>query len=131
MASDNPNKLKSVALSLPFEKFWAWLQAHPNCILRAGTPEALLVDDDDLHWHFAFEGADTLLVQLIRGKKLLGELAVAPSGVSYVQVQRNEGEEVVFELISETEQSRLAAYHFVLSHGYDEQETVTPGRWTH
>ena len=31
--------------TLPFEKFWNWLVTHPNCILRAGTPEAVLYDD--------------------------------------------------------------------------------------
>ena len=28
----------TVPLTLQFEKFWHWLQAHANCILRAGTP---------------------------------------------------------------------------------------------
>ena len=45
MASDpklplNPNVI-------PFEKFWSWLQVHPNCILGAGTPEVALFDDDE------------------------------------------------------------------------------------
>ena len=42
-----------VTTTLPFEKFWMWLQAHANCILRAGTPEALLSDPEDYHWHLA------------------------------------------------------------------------------
>ena len=46
--------------------------AHPNCIVRAGTPEAIMYDDEDLHWHFAVEGTSTLLVQVLRGKRLMG-----------------------------------------------------------
>lgn len=115
--------------TLPFEKFWSWLLTHPNCILRAGTPEAILYDDDDLHWHIATEGPETCLVQLVRGKRLLGELLIGPEQVTYVQEMAGETEgEFVFELIAETETDRVSAYFFVLSHGYEDQEAVSPGR---
>ena len=65
--------LTSVTLS--FENFWAWLQAHSNCVLRAGTPEVVLFDHDDYHWHMSAEDEGVLLVQLIRGKELVGEFA--------------------------------------------------------
>ena len=68
--------IQHATATLPFDAFWSWLQAHPNCIIRAGTPEAVLYDDDDLHWHFSAEGPDTFLVQLQRGKKLVGEMMV-------------------------------------------------------
>lgn len=124
-----PPMTADVAPTLPFEAFWSWLVAHPNCILRAGTPEAVLYDDDDLHWHFASEGPDTLLVQVVRGKRLMGELLLDPAHITYVQGVAGEQEgEFVFELISETETDRLAAYYFVLSHGYDVEESFTPGR---
>lgn len=113
-------------LTLPFETFWAWLVGHPNCVLRAGTPESALYDDDDLHWHFAMEasapteGSNLLLVQVIRGKRLLGELFLDPEQISYVEGSAGEREdEFVFELITETDTDRLAAYYFVLTHGYD------------
>jgi len=118
-------------LTLPFEQFWGWLVSHPNCILRAGTPEAVIYDDEDLHWHFAAEGGTTLLVQLVRGKRLTGELLVEPEQVSYVQGYSGEREgEYVFECVVEGETEQLAAYFFVLTHGYENEaeETFTPAR---
>ena len=119
-----------VAFTLPFSKFWTWVQAHLNCIVRAGTPEVVLFDDDDLHWHFGQEEDGTLLVQVIRGKKLMGEMAIAPSEVTYVQAEPGEGEEFRFELLGEGE-AGIGGYHFVLSHGYDEEETTEGRRYTH
>ena len=112
--------------TLPFDTFWNWLMRHPNCIVRAGTTDAVLFDDEDLHWHFAADSAG-LFVQLIRGKRLMGELAVDPERVTYVQgfAEEREGE-FPFELISEGETERIAAYFFVLSHGFEEEE-LQPG----
>jgi len=124
--------IEHAAATLSFQAFWTWLQAHPICILRAGTPEVVLYDDDDLHWHFAVEGDDTRVVQLIRGKTLVGEIVVTPSDITYVQGVAGEAEdEYMFEFISETETDRIAAYHVVLSHGYDAEATPTPGRAVH
>ena len=110
-------------LTLTFETFWAWVVAHPNCILRAGTPESVLYDDEEFHWHFATEGPHTLLVQVIRGKRLVGELLVEPEGVTYVQGAAGEREdEFVFELVTEAEGERTVAFFFVLTHGYDGEE---------
>jgi len=41
--------IEHAAATLSFQAFWTWLQAHPNCILRAGTPEVVLYDDDLLY----------------------------------------------------------------------------------
>lgn len=110
-------------LTLTFDTFWTWVVAHPNCILRAGSPEVVLYDDEDLHWHFASESPQTLVVQVIRGKRLMGEILVEPEQVSYVEGAAGEREdEFVFELVTETEQDRVASYFFVLSHGYDVEE---------
>jgi hypothetical protein len=117
------------AFTLPFPAFWSWLLAHPNCILRAGTPETVLYDDDDLHWHFGAEGDNTLLVQVLRGKVLIGELFLEPGQVSYVQAAPSErADEHVFELISDSEGEPFAAYFFVLAHGFDEDLAHSPGR---
>ncbi len=114
--------------NLSFETFWRWVNAHANCIVRAGTPEAVLYDDDDLHWHFTSED-DSLLVQVIRGKRLLGELFIQPNQVGYVQAVPQEREdEHVFELISETGDRPFAAYFFVMVHGYEEEAPLTRGR---
>ncbi len=112
----------SEPLTLPFETFWSWVVTHPNCIVRAGTADAVLYDDEDLHWHFAAEGPERLLVQVLRGKKFVGEILLDPESVAYVQGGPGEQEEeYLFELISETETDRWAAYFFVLTHGYEDQ----------
>jgi hypothetical protein len=111
--------------TLPFETFWNWLTRHSNCIVRAGTADAILFDDEDLHWHFASDGP-ALFIQVIRGKRLMGELVVDPERVTYVQGFSEEQEgEFAFELISEGKTERAAAYFFVLTHGYDENELKT------
>lgn len=116
-------------LTLPFEQFWGWLVTHPNCILRAGTPEAVLYDDEDLHWHFATEAGTTLLIQLVRGKRLSGELLVEPEQISYVQGYTGDREgEFVFECVMESEVEQVAAYFFVLTHGYETEGDFTPAR---
>ena len=117
-------------VTLPIQTFWSWLTTHPNCILRAGSPDAVIYDDDDLHWHFATEGPETLLVQILRGKRLTAEILVQHEAVSYVQggAGDNEGE-FLFELMTESEKDHLPLYFFVLAHGYEETEQdLSPGR---
>jgi len=107
-------------VTLDFDSFWSWLATHPNCIVRAGTPEAILYDDESFHWHFATEGDATMLVQMIRGKRLVGEMLVVPEHISYVDGAPGDQEgEFVFELISESESDRMSMYYFVLAHGFD------------
>lgn len=107
--------------TLPFQEFWAWLLLHPNCIIRAGTPEAVLYDDDDLHWLLASEESH-LLVQLVRGKRLIGEMLIDPELVAYVQGASGDREgEFLFDLIVETPTERLAAYSFAMAHAYEDE----------
>jgi len=129
MATDQ--SIEHAAATLPFEAFWTWLQAHPNCIIRAGTPEAVLYDDEDLHWHFTVEGSETLVVQVLRGKRLVGELLIGPADVAYVQAVAGDEDEYVFELITESETDRIAAHYFVLSHAYEPQDHPGSGRAVH
>jgi hypothetical protein len=115
--------------TLDFETFWNWLVGHPNCILRAGTPEAVLYDDEDFHWHFASEEGDTLLIQVLRGKRLLGELLLEPEQVAYVEASAGDQDgEHVFELVSESESERVVAFFFVLAHAYQAETPFTPAR---
>ena len=116
---------------MPFDKFWAWIQGHPNCILSAGTAEALFYDAEDFHWHFGAEEDGTLLVQVIRGKNLVGEILIAPRSVAYVQSEGKGEEEFLFECVVEAESERVSAFHFTLSHDYSPEETVKQGRWVH
>ncbi|MCP4657013.1 MAG: hypothetical protein GY856_16500 [bacterium] len=115
--------------SLPFATFWQWLMIHPNCIVRAGTPEAVLYDDEDLHWHFVSYQGGTLGVQVLRGKRFVGELFVDPELVTYVQgVPGEADDEHIFELVSENEADRTSSYFFVMAHGYEDDRSVPPGR---
>ena len=114
--------------TLPFETFWPWFVNHPNCVLRAGTPEVTLFDDDDLHWVFDDQNPGELLVQLVRGKRLVGELLLQPELVTYVEATTGEAAgEFPFDLIAESETDRVALYTFVLSHGYDGDDQPSHG----
>lgn len=117
--------------TLSFDTFWSWLLRHPNCILRAGTADAVLFDDEDLHWHFAADGP-LLYAQVIRGKRLMGELVLDSEAVAYVQSLGEEpAGEWAFELVSEDATERRAAYFFVLSHGYEDSEPADTERAVH
>jgi len=106
--------------TLSFDEFWAWIVRHPNCILRAGTQDTVLYDDEDYHWHFAVEEPDTPLVQVLRGKRLLGELLIARDRIAFVQGVPGDVEgEHVFDLVVDTEAEPLTAYFFVVSHAYE------------
>ena len=84
---------------IPFEKFWKWLQGHPNCILSAGTGDVLIHDCEDFHWHFAQEETGDLVVEVIRGKQLVSEMVIVPREISCVQVEPKAEEEFLFECI--------------------------------
>ena len=102
--------------TLSFDEFWEWLMGHPNCILRAGTPDTILFDDEDFYWHLAGTGVEPRVVQVLRGKRLIGELLLEPGRINYVEEEAGEHDgEFVFQLISETPRERLAPYFFVLA----------------
>lgn len=110
--------------TLTFRSFWDWLTHHPNCILRAGTPETIIYDDEDLHWHFAIEPPNLFLVQVLRGKRAMSEIFVQPEHVSYVQTSGEDAEsEHTFELITETDTDLVTTYFFVLTHGFIDEES--------
>lgn len=111
--------------TLTFEKFWKWVTTHPNCILRAGTQDSCLYDQEDLHWHFEQEGSHNAIVQLIRGKQLIGEMVVDARDVLFVQAtpdpESGEKNYHLFELIGGPKDDSYAVYHFLLAHGFDEE----------
>lgn len=124
--------------TLSFERFWDWIQLHPNCIIRAGSGSTVIFDDEDFHWHFALEGRETYLVQMIRGKRMIAELLIEAQDVAYVQHQVGEHDEYLFDLIAEGADRRDVVCHFVVTHGFEEGDDAegTPGggssgRWTH
>ncbi len=113
---------------MDLDSFWNWLVLHPNCVIRAGSVDTLLCDDEDFHWHFVAESGNLLIVQMIYGKRLVGELLIDRERVAYVQSSQGEHDnEHVFELISETERERISAWVFIMSHGVeDEAEAEEP-----
>ena len=117
--------------TLSFEQFWPWVQSHPNCILRVASASMVLFDDDDYHWHFGVESDTVYFVQVIRGKRYVGELVINPAEVSEVRAQANDQNEVLFDILDESHQFMC---QFVLSHGFedDEDDSSQPvGRLTH
>lgn len=108
--------------TVAFDRFWRWLKRHPHCILRAGTPDAYLYDQDDLHWHIDEDDDRTPTVQLMRGKALIAELVLEPRDVLFVQATPDpDGEEGqhLFEVIGGGDDA-VAVYHFVMAHGLDD-----------
>lgn len=114
--------------TLTFEEFWDWVTRHPNCILRAGTQDTVIYDDEDYHWHFAVEGADTPIAQVIRGKRMVAEILIARERIAYVQGVPGDVEgEHLFDLVEESESERITAYFFVVSHPYETQDSAPTG----
>lgn len=124
-------------LMLGFDEFWHWLQGHINCIISAGTPDAVLYDHDDFHWNLGREvtpeGPEELLVQLVRGKQMVGEVLIPHARMTHVQVlAQGEDGEFLFECYEESDEGPLASYYFTLSHGYEILDETEPrGRWVH
>lgn len=108
--------------SLTFKDFWPWLAEHPNCILRAGTADSVVYDDDDYHWRFGEEDMRTLLVQVMRGKRPVAELFIEPEHITSVQVTPGEKGEYNFDLLVEWQGQTQVAYYFVLTHGFEEND---------
>lgn len=115
--------------TLTFDDFWEWVAAHPNCILRAGIQNSVIYDDEDYHWQFAQDNPETLLVQVIRGKRLVGEFAVYRERVAYVQSMAGDQEgEVLFEAVAADEAESPVVCFFVMSHGFDAEIDDSPHR---
>ena len=110
-------------VTLPFDRFWRWLKRHPHCILRAGTADAYLYDQDELHWHLDEDDDRVPTVQLMKAKALLAEVALETRDILFVQVTPDpdgEAGQHLFEVIGGAE-SPYAVYHFLLAHGFEDE----------
>lgn len=111
------------AAPLTFDRFWRWLKDHSNCLLRVGTADTTLFDHDDLHWDFFDDDEGSAVVQLIRGKVLVGELAIDKGQVSMVQpspdVEDTQAGSWIFELVGGPRQDGAPLCYFHLSHGVE------------
>lgn len=107
---------------LTFERFWKWVSEHPNCVLRAGAGGGTLFDADDLHWDF-FDEEDgaTAIVQLLKGKGLVGELFIEKGTIVMVQGSLDvEGAQQgywMFECLAGS--AKVPVAHFLMSHGME------------
>ncbi|MFC6632221.1 hypothetical protein [Microbulbifer taiwanensis] len=108
--------------SISFKEFWPWLTEHPNCIVRAGTADSVIYDDDDYFWRFTEEDVRTLLVQVMRGKRPVAEMFIEPEHVTSVQITPGEKGEFNFDLVTEMQGQPQVIYYFVLTHAFEEVE---------
>ena len=111
--------LKDMPTTIEFERFWRWLQDHHNCILRAGTPEVVVFDHEEYHWHLWRPDAESYGIQVLRGKRLVAEINIFASDITYVESVPEE-KAVVFDCVSEAHAERFVPYFFVMAHGMDE-----------
>lgn len=105
---------------IEFERFWMWLVRHANCIIEAGSPDCVLFDHDDFHWQIDETVDRQRVVQLLRGKDLVGELVVESRGVLAVHAIGIEEGRCRFDLVGA--QSDEAVRYFVLAHGFEENQ---------
>lgn len=121
-------RMQSLGTALNLETFWNWLHEHHNCIVRAGTSDAWLYDQDDLHWHLYEDMGSKYGVQLMRGKQTVAELAIGGSDVMYVEMAPSSETQGHFEfqLMGGQDQDMYAVYHFVMAHGYEEDTHTKP-----
>ncbi|MCP3102602.1 serine/threonine protein kinase [Myxococcus sp. K15C18031901] len=108
--------------TLKFDGFWRWLQEHTQCILRAGSVDAMLYDHDDFHW-LLLEEERQHIVQVLKGKALVGELVMAGREVTEVTVAPDpesgtQGHFLV-ELMGGPKEDPQVLYHFIMAHGID------------
>jgi hypothetical protein len=108
---------------LTFDQFWRWLQDHRNCLVRAGSGEVALFDNDFVHWDFFDEEDGRAVCQVILGKSLLGELVIERADVLFVQssldVEDPSQGYHLFECVGGAGKDNFPLYHFVLTHGMD------------
>jgi len=110
--------------TLAFDRFWRWLKRHPNCILRAGTVDAFLHDQEAFHWHLEEDADRSPVVQLLSGKQLVAEVVLDVRDVLYVEATPEEGGEpgqYLFEVVGGSREEPFPVYHFLLAHGFEEE----------
>jgi hypothetical protein len=110
--------------TLAFDRFWRWLKQHPNCVLRAGTSDVWLYDQEDLHWHLDEDPDRNPTVQLVQGKQLVGEIVLDVRDALFVQATP-EGDAAdghfLFEVVGGGREEPYPVYHFLVAHGLDEE----------
>ncbi len=110
--------------TLPFDQFWRWVRQHANCIVRAGTVDTFLYDQDAFHWQLEEDEERSPVVQLVWAKQLVAEMVLDVRDVLYVEATPDEGGEAghfLFELVGGSKEEPYAVYHFVMAHPFQEE----------
>jgi hypothetical protein len=114
--------------TIAFDRFWRWLKHHSNCIVRAGTTDLVLHDQEAFHWHLEEDAERNPIVQLVWGKLLVGEMVLDVRDVLYVEATPDEGGEAsgssaqyLFELVGGSKEEPYGVYHFLMAHGFEEE----------
>ncbi len=129
-------------VTLEFERFWRWLKRHANCIVRAGTVDTFLHDQEAFHWNLEEDAERNPVVQLVWGKLLVAEMVLDVRDALYVEAtpdvpeegeppQRGEEGQFVFEVVGGSREEPYAVYHFVTAHGLDEEGVHPAGALKH
>ena len=96
----------------------------PHCILRCGSAETTLFDHDDFHWLFFDEEDRRGIIQMLKGKDLVGEIVIPRRSVRDVRmaVDLESGTDGhwMAELLGGSEAEPDVLFHVLLSHGFDE-----------
>ena len=107
---------------LTFDAFWRWLADHRNCVLRVGSNDVVLMDNELMHWDF-FDEEDRAVVQAILGKALVGEVIIERSDVLFVQaspdLEQPGSQAWNFELMGGTRGEAYPLFSFLLTHGME------------
>jgi hypothetical protein len=107
---------------LTFDAFWRWLSDHRNCVLRVGSNDVVLMDNELVHWDF-FDEEERAVVQAIVGKALVGEVIIERADVLFVQaspdVEQPGSNAWSFELIGGPKGENYPLFSFLLSHGME------------
>ncbi len=113
----------STASPLTFDTFWRWLQEHRNCVLRVGSNDVVLMDNELVHWDFFDEDDGRAVVQAIVGKALVGEAIIERSDVLFVQaspdLEQPGSQAWNFELIGGNKEESFPLFAFLLTHGME------------
>jgi hypothetical protein len=113
----------STAAPLTFDTFWRWVQDHRNCVLRVGSNDVMLMDNEMVHWDFFEEDDGRAVVQAILGKSLVGEVVIERSEVLFVQaspeVDPAGSQAWNFELIGGNKEENFPLFSFLVSHGIE------------
>ncbi len=113
----------STAAPLTFDTFWRWIQDHSNCVLRVGSSDVMMMDNELLHWDFFDEDDGRAVVQAIIGKSLVGEAVIERADILFVQtspdLEQPGSQAWNFELIGGNKDENYPVFSFLLTHGME------------